>query len=255
MRKLGRTHWLFFWAAAILQLCGNRIISAFSLKVEGLRVDKASLRPKDPASAYAFVLSSAMDLMGDDKNYSRVNFLATQVWPSARVAAWQIERHASMINAQSFCELGCGPGLPSITAANIGIPQVWATDIDEYALSLVRAAAEEQGLVVKTRTVDLLSVYDLPDCDLYVLSDVFESAAVARGAARICEGLLRKKKAVWVFAQSDRVQREVFLREMKQRLGEDAMEWSPVEKGPTAAAKSQPNFWLADINETEVNYE
>ncbi|GAX09385.1 hypothetical protein FisN_6Lu254 [Fistulifera solaris] len=226
MVKSCRTHWLFFLAAAIRQLGDNRIISAFSLKVGGLRVDKASLRTKDPASAYSFVLSSAMDLMGNDNYYSRVNFLATQVWPSARVAASQIEKHAPMINAQSFCELGCGPGLPSITAAKIGISYVWATDIDEFALSLARAAAEEQGLVVKTRTVDLLSATNLPDCDLYVLSDVFESAAVARGAARICKELLRKEKAVWVFAQSDRVQREVFLRDMKQRLGEDAMEWS-----------------------------
>ncbi len=252
--KSCRTHWFFFLAAATLQLGENRIVSAFSLKVEGLRVDKASLRTKDPTSAYSFVLSSAMDLMGDDNHYARVNFLATQVWPSARVAASQIEQHAP--HAQSFCELGCGPGLPSIAAAKIGIPHVWATDIDEFALALVRAAAEEQGLVVKTRTVDLLLTNNnLPDCDWYVLSDVFESAAVARGAARICEELLRKEKAVWVFAQSDRVQREEFLREMKQRLGEDAMEWSPIEKGFVAAADSQPNFWLADINETEVNYE
>lgn len=244
-----------FWTFVVLQFY-EPATSAFSITVEGLRVDKAPLRPKDPSSAFSYVLSSAMDLM-DASSYSQVNFLATQVWPAARVAAFQIEMHAN--NIHSFCELGCGPGLPSITAAKMMIPQVWATDIDEFALSLVRSAAEEQGLadVVKTQKVDLLIAdeADLPDADMYVLSDVFESAAVARGAARICDELLRKKRIVWVFAQSDRVQREVFLEEMKQRLGESAMEWTPVQEGPTPATKSQPNFWLADINETKVNYE
>ena len=136
------------WSFAVLQCFYEPTVFALSTiqQVHGLRVDKAPLRPKDPTSAYSFVLASAMDLMGDgdNSNYSHVNFLATQVWPSARVAASQIERHAARNKIHSLCELGCGPGLPTITAAKIRIPQVWATDIDEFALSLVRSAAEEQ---------------------------------------------------------------------------------------------------------------
>lgn len=60
---------------------------------------------------------------------------------------------------------------------------------------------------------------------------------------------------VWVFAQSDRVQREVFLEEMKQRFQDNAMRWSPVDKGPIPASESQQQLWLADIDETRVNYE
>lgn len=238
-----------------LILCHLQAV-VLSLNVDGLRVDKAFLRPKDMSSAYALVLSSSMDLM-EHKYYSQANFLATQVWPSARVAALQIETYASHI--KSLCELGCGPGLPSITAANVGIPDVWATDVDALALSLVRFAVKQQGVshIVKTKNLDLLSAEktDLPDAELYILSDVFESAAVARGAARICDELIREQKMVWVFAQSDRVQREVFLEEMKQRFQDNAMRWSPVDKGPIPASESQPQLWLADIDETRVNYE
>jgi len=240
------------------------------------------------------------------------------------------------------CEFGCGPGLPSIAAAaaldaaaavvraasnssmsgvrSNGIgnsnSKVYATDVDRFALQLVRAAARDQDLshLLVAVPYDLLLVDDVdvdsnggenesdgvdvppsppPRADLYLLSDVFESSDVARGAARVVRRILlspspssSKSKSnsskVWVFAQSDRVQREVFLEELKKycRSRPDSLRWRPYEDGPPqphpppprrqqlstqtteeedrdrdlSYAVDEGRLWLCDIDETTVPY-
>jgi hypothetical protein len=155
------------------------------------------------------------------------NFLATQVWPSARVAAMALERYITSlynykknngdkkVRSLTICEFGCGPGLPSLTAAVVSkrlqqqrhqqedhqklpvlspilVSKVYATDVDSFALKLVQAAAKEQAVMtnlVETHLFDLTSSSEdvaakLPAANLYIFSDVFESSAVALGAAR-----------------------------------------------------------------------
>ena len=146
------------------------------------------------------------------------------------------------------------------TAAKKGA-EVIATDIDEIALEMVEAAAKEQGYLVDnrfcTQKFDLTSrqTSDLPDADLYILSDVFESGTVAEGAAFHIQSLLsknnsnksNKRRRVWVFAQSDRTQRDSFLNTMKQTY-DDSLEWS------TQSPDLNRELWLFDLDETIVNY-
>jgi predicted RNA methylase len=135
----------------------------------------------------------------------------------------------------------------------MGAAEVYATDLDEFALELVKASAEEQGLSDRIRT----SIFDLetgannfPLADLYILSDVFESSRVAIGAARVSQCALQLGAHVWVFAQSDRTQREAYRREMQKGLGESfQLAWSSQLDGP-----SPSKLWLCDIDETTVNY-
>jgi predicted nicotinamide N-methyase len=217
-------------------------------------------------SVYCLAASSIVDLA------TNVNFLATQVWPSARMASLALERHVDP--TWSVCEFGCGPGLPSLTAATLGCPRVIATDLDPFALELVETAAQQQGLAskVKTQVVDLLQ----NDClearnvndeasslssssswskhvDLFVLSDVFESSAVARGAAHITTQILNRRGAnVWVFAQTDRAQREIYLQQLRQNLQNPSLTWSSFDDGPPA--KGILELWLCDVDETKVFY-
>ena len=81
---------------------------SLSLDIQGVDVHRVQLRKTD-SSPYCFALSSIVDLSPSN------NYLATQVWPSARVASFAVEEYLdpSMVAA----ELGCGPGLPSLTAA------------------------------------------------------------------------------------------------------------------------------------------
>lgn len=96
-------------------------------KVSGVGVHRTYLRLPNPAlpfapppfcySADAFTLPSEDD-EGDVGPSLDVtpNFLATQVWPSARAAATTIEKCSDP--SWIICEFGCGPGLPSIVAAS-----------------------------------------------------------------------------------------------------------------------------------------
>lgn len=285
--------------------------------VGGLSVYRIPLRQKQQQRRrrvelypYCFALGSILDLP------TKSNILATQVWPSARVAAITLEERilAKDSNFCAFsddkeetegrknftiCELGCGPGLPSLTSAaavatcNEKVDfRVIATDVDEFALDLVNAAAKEQGLdsIVSTRRIDLVKAGCeewtrkgnnawIRDVDLFVMSDVFESNAVAVGAARFTHRVLcwtesnlnekddqrrvsrRKRKRVWVFAQTDRSQREVYLRELKRlsstlsggaetdNLSQSSLKW----KAP-GSFDLKDNLWLCDVDETLVDY-
>ena len=212
---------------------------------------------------YTFSLSPVIiDDDDDDQSSSRssalpagANFLATQVWPSSRIASAVIERYLDP--SWKVCEFGCGPGLPSLTAAMKGAAEVIATDVDECALEMVKAAAEQQGYQIRTQQLDLTSRQsDLPEADLYILSDVFESTSVANGAAFHVQSLLSQntkdkesnKRRVWVFAQSDRAQRDSFLQIMRQTY-DDTLTWSL-----TQVPDLDKELWLCDLDETIVEY-
>ena len=224
---------------------------------------------------YCFAVSSILNLPPS------CNFLATQVWPSARVAARALEACGeSILNADdkvaaaatttTICELGCGPGLPSLTAAAAAASKDWehlscrviATDIDELALDLVMAAAEEQGLqsIISTRIYDLVAAeWDstwMDDVDLFVMSDVFETQAIAKGAAKLTQHVLdnaNSSSTMWVFAQSDRAQRELYLQELQRLYPEDETVWS---RGWVSVENYDVNsrLWLCDLDETKVKY-
>ena len=218
------------------------------------------------------------------------NFLATQVWPSSRIASKVIEQH--MAPSWTICELGCGPGLPSLTAARSGASRVIATDVDPIALELVRAAAIEQGMIesenniidfspgtdqrLTTRIFDLTSKDNLlPEADLYILSDVFESSAVAEGAAWHVQTVLSKNRSrmssrgdftpleekeqstsrVWVFAQSDRAQRDFFLRQVKEWYkNNDNMLPRQLDWKMDHVPDHNNELCLFDLDETTVEY-
>lgn len=228
--------------AAASLILGASTVTA--IQIAGVRVHEVPLRKNDPSSPWCYAAS----IGGDGDCIPAGNFLATQVWPSARHAAWTLEEHADPCWA--VCELGCGPGLPSLAVARkrkgSSVRSV-ATDLDPFALRMVEAAAAKQKLDLSTQLFDLTSDDPLPPADLYLLSDVFESSHVARGAAAHTRRALRAGARVWVFAQSDRAQREVYLSEL--RFGDDSdLEWSSKFVGDRA------KLWLCDVDETAVKY-
>lgn len=199
---------------------------AYSLKVSGVAVHKTFLRQNDHASPYCLAVSNALEL----NQKPTTNFLATQVWPSAREASYTVEK--CIYSNWTVCEFGCGPGLPSITAAiGCNAKKVYATDIDSFALDLADEAYrlqnendnnDDNSAAFETRKIDLtvLDTSLIPVADLYIFSDVFESSTVALGAARLSDYILKNMTGskIWVFAQTDRVQREIYLHEMKRLL-------------------------------------
>jgi len=231
--------------AFLMVICMLQHQLSFALMIAGAPVHPVQLRSSDPLSpwCYAATFEPGSTINSD-------NLLATQVWPSARSASTALE---SYINKEwAVCEFGCGPGLPSLTAAKLGAKSVVATDFDDFALELVRKAANDQGLSnLSTQIFDLTDFSDVPAADLYVMSDVFEQSRVARGAAATTVAALQAGASVWVFAQYDRVQRELYLAELEKLLPnlKNELKWSSTFPG---AALNQ--LWLCDVDENYVSY-
>jgi predicted nicotinamide N-methyase len=114
----------------------------------------------------------------------------------------------------------------------------------------VEEAAAAQKLVnIETRQFDLTDMDEpLPPADLYLLSDVFESGKVARGAAHFTMKALSSGARVWVFAQTDRAQREVYLEEICT-IGDANASWTSMDEFQADKA-----LWLCDVDEGAVNY-
>jgi cyclopropane fatty-acyl-phospholipid synthase-like methyltransferase len=249
-----------FWI--ILTCCISAAITLslpHQATVRGREVRKTSLVLSDDSSPFAYSIASILDL-----DSATDNFLATQVWPSAREASKALQERSD--HTWKVCEFGCGPGLPSIVAASAGCPLVVATDLDELGLELVRAAADEQRLEkLVTRQIDLTQHPDsimeendswFQEIDLFVMADVFENAEVAKGAAALTKAILDgihqehhsiKQPRVWVFAQSDRAQREIYLESIQESFPE--VQWSPLRD-----YQNSNRLWLVDLDETKVNY-
>jgi len=241
--------------------------------LSNLKLHKVYLRQQQTSfSPWCYALT--IDPATESTNAIKYNFLASQVWPSARVAAKSCEsyfQHHSHSNHHKtrkkwkICELGCGPALPSLTLASMDM-EVVATDIDELALQIATKAAKEQNLGHNfcTKILDLtgdVSVIDDIDADFYILSDVFESSQVAEGAARMTVKALQSGKNVWCFAQSDRVQREAY-RSALERSGLGIvygdLEWKPFSDQIFISEERENldsiKLLLCDLDEVQVDY-
>ena len=249
------------WKVAALTSSGiKKATASATTTVDGVPVHAVPLFRNREDSPYCFVASTP------PLDRPQINFLATQVWPAARTAAVCLFQYMTVEDApgiQTVCELGCGPGLPSLTAAAVTaskechVRRVVATDIDAFALQLVRQAAVDQGFsdILHTQQFDLTSenASSLPVADLYVLSDVFESAAVAQGAARVTQHVLTHypNASVWVFCQADRAQRDVYLSEMRRIMDDPKLHWSQPQK---EQKPTNQRLWLCEVDETTVPY-
>jgi len=219
----------------------------------GFSLHKVKLR-NDDSSPYCFAATVDPTKEAVDVKY---NFLATQVWPSARQASFALEKYVD--RSWRVCEFGCGPALPSLVMASMGLPQVIATDLDMVALDMVEKAAKEQGFDnLVTKRVDLTaapeSILAEINADLYIMSDVFENGAVAKGAASYTMKALNSGARVWTFAQSDRAQREIYLKEL-EKLG--AKKYGPVawEMNDLSSDNiSDEMLLLFDLDEVNVSY-
>lgn len=219
-------------------------------------LQKIPLR-NNPSSPWCYTARIDPTREAPDVKY---NFLATQVWPSARTAAFFLERNLDTICDWKVCELGCGPALPSLVMANLGLREVLASDLDEIALEMVKEAAKDQCCDnLSTKCVDLTgdpTVIDEIGADLYVMSDVFENANVAKGAAGFTMKALQSGAKVWVFAQSDRAQREIYLQELQELEAHEyvhIMDWRKINDMEGELPSNHPLI-LFDLEEIAVDY-
>lgn len=110
------------------------------------------------------------------------------LWPGAIVLAGLVGSSGLPVRGRSVVELGAGTGLCALTAAARGAAEALATDLNPLTLELIKAAAAEQALGVKTSLFDLCGSDALPGAlEVVLAADVCYNARVARALARRCE--------------------------------------------------------------------
>lgn len=119
------------------------------------------------------------------------------LWPSAHGCASALlpllRAHRSAHGEPaSVVELGCGTGLCALVAARAGAA-VLATDVDEGALSAVRAAAGQfPGARLSTAIFDVRSGTPIPPADIVIAADLlYEEVLAGAMARRAAEALER----------------------------------------------------------------
>ena len=134
------------------------------------------------------VLEAGLEDHGDGDVY------AARLWPSAYAATAVLLRRlaGSGASARSVCEIGCGPGLPSLAALAAGARAVTATDWSPLALALVAHAARgfqpARAPRLLTAQLDVFSTdaaaSELLRCDYLVAADMLYDPATAEAVGR-----------------------------------------------------------------------
>jgi predicted nicotinamide N-methyase len=94
-----------------------------------------------------------------------------ELWPSGIALATLLAEETLPLRNVRVLELGCGLGLPSIVAAQLGA-HVTATDYYPEALDLLGINAALNGVSVRTREVDWRTPPDLGRFDVVMAADV-----------------------------------------------------------------------------------
>jgi predicted nicotinamide N-methyase len=141
------------------------------------------------------------------------------LWRSGVALAREVAGESLM--GRRVVELGCGLGLPSLTAARSGA-EVLATDVAPEALELATRNADANDLTIETARVEWATPGELVDrapFDLALAADVlYERAAVAQLLAL----LPRLTPEAWV-ADPGRPAAEPFLEQARSRWRVDTV--------------------------------
>ncbi len=139
------------------------------------------------------------DALIDEARFDECEFLPywAELWPSGVALARAVASRA--LGGRTVLELGCGLGVPSITAARAGA-RVFATDWAPEALRLVAANAHRNGVVVRPLHVDWRAPEAIGDrrFDLVLAADVLYEERNAAPLARLLGDIVARDGAALV---------------------------------------------------------
>lgn len=99
-------------------------------------------------------------------------------WPGGMALAHYFCQHPETVSGQRVLDLGAGSGLVAIAAAKAGASDVFATDIDPFAIAAMALNAAANGVAVTAIEGDLL-VSPPPNVDLVTVGDLFYAPDLA----------------------------------------------------------------------------
>ncbi|MEV1290845.1 methyltransferase domain-containing protein [Pseudonocardia sp. NPDC049635] len=125
-----------------------------------------------------------------------------RLWPSGRALAAVVDRAGpARLAGRRVLELGCGLGLPSLTAARAGAAPVVATDRSPSAVAWAAANARRCGLRVEAIAASFDGRDPLLDAarwDLVLASDVLYGVAAADALTALLPRVTSRRAAVWL---------------------------------------------------------
>lgn len=116
-------------------------------------------------------------------------------WVGGQALARFVLDHPHRVRGRRVLDFGAGGGVVALAAAAVGA-RVSAVDVDPTAVEATRANAEDNGLSVDARCVDLVG--EAVDVDLILAGDVCYDAAMAE---RVLPWLFERARAgveVWL---------------------------------------------------------
>ena len=93
-------------------------------------------------------------------------------WAGGLALARVILNKPELVRGRRVLDFGCGGGVVALAAARAGAAHVVANDLDEWALAVVRLAAERQQLEVETLCADLTAATEPFGFDVVMCSDL-----------------------------------------------------------------------------------
>jgi predicted nicotinamide N-methyase len=127
------------------------------------------------------------------------------------VAARTLLRHLATEREAVVCEIGCGPGLPSLAALAAGARSVIAVDMSPLALSLVSHAARsyQPSRAPRLTTVQRNFLQQdgeaLISCDYLVAADLLYDLPTAQAVGRYVGWHVRRGGATAIIADPGRM--------------------------------------------------
>jgi len=95
------------------------------------------------------------------------------VWPAARVLAWYLLAHPSIVSGQTVLDLGCGGGVAGVAAARAGASAVIANDVDPAAACVASLNGVANGVALTPSVGDLSAAAPQVAGAVILVADLF----------------------------------------------------------------------------------
>lgn len=112
------------------------------------------------------------------------------------LARYLLDRPESVVGRRVL-DLGAGSGIVSIAAAKSGAAEVWAADVDPYAMVAIELNAAANNVSVQPILADLTKG-EPPDVDVICVGDLFYEAALAKRVTAFLDRCLGQGIAVLI---------------------------------------------------------
>ena len=118
-------------------------------------------------------------------------------WGGGLVLARYLIDRPESVAGRRVLDLGAGSGIVGIAAAKAGAAEVYAADVDPYAIAAVELNAAVNDVIIDTVFADLTKS-EPPDVDVICVGDLFYEAALAENVIAFLDRCLAREITILI---------------------------------------------------------